>query len=240
MMSKKGVVFFDIDDTLVETSRFNKDAVNYSLHILEENSINISEKEQQKVYDDIYQSYKADNDILVHFMRKLYVKYSTKFKDLNQAKSLGELAKAKYESFRTEMYKHYMPEFTKNTISKFYTSGYDIGIISQGTPSMQKRKLDCLDIGEFVNPDLIFLTKKKTFEFYEEIKNKVYGMYGNLELIMVGDREDLDVLLPQELDYKVYRVLGTGKYNTVKTTDSYECFKNFKELNKKLDDILDI
>lgn len=240
MINRKGVVFFDIDDTLVETSRFNDDAVNYSLHILGENNINISETDQLEVYDSIYQGYKADNDILVHFMRELYLKNSTKFKDLDQAKKLGELAKVKYESFRSKMYKHYMPEGSMNVISKFYQKGYEIGVISQGTPSMQKRKLECLGIEEFVNPELIFLAKKKTSQFYQDIKEKVFDKYGELELIMIGDREDLDVLLPQELDYKVYRVLGTGKYNKIKTTENYDCFDNFKELNKKLDDILDI
>jgi putative hydrolase of the HAD superfamily len=234
MISKKGVVFFDIDDTLVETSRFNKDAVNNASQILEENNINISQKEQIDVYNNIYEHYKADNDILVVYLKTLYVKFSDKFKDLNQAKKLGNLAKLKYEDFRSQNYHYYMPEYSKKTIYKFLELGYEVGIISQGNPIMQRRKLDCLKIDELINPELVFLCKTKTDKKYNMVKNAIIKKYGNLKLIMIGDREDVDILLPESLGYSVKRIIGDGKYSEIKTSDEYPCFKNFKQLYKSL------
>jgi len=161
--------------------------------------------------------------------------YSEKFRDVEQQKKLGELAKVRYEDFRTMKFESYMPKFAKQVIEKYFELGYEIGIISQGTPSLQRRKFDCLNIKDFVNSDLIFFNEKKTIDFYQMVKNTIVEKYGNLELIMIGDREDIDVLIPKSLGFTPIRILGESKYSVTKTLTDYKQFNNFEELFNNLE-----
>lgn len=226
-------VFFDIDDTLVKTGEFNKAAVSHTLEILDQSNISISLEDRLNIYLQIYPENKSNLDLFIVYFKELFNSYKDKFENYRQAIELGELAKKRYEDYREEHFRDFMPESTIEVLKKLRSRGFELGIISQGDIDYQKRKFECLHLEKLINPNWAFYTKKKSVEFYRDVKNRVVESYGDVEILMVGDREDNDVLMAREAGFSVIRIVGNTKYKD-KNFSNYLEFKSFKDYYKYL------
>ena len=230
----KSIYFFDLDDTLVETTQFNEAAVRNSLKVLEKFEIDISQVNAWEFYLSIYQEIKASSDMMKMYFERLYKIYSKKFENQELFFRLCNVGVCKYEEFFENNIKDFIPKNAIKTIEKIIKSGSKLGIISQGRPGFQMLKFKNLGIEKYFDETLIFYFEKKTENNYKLVIKEIERKNINVELFMIGDREDIDILRPKKLGFKVIRILGKSKYKHIKTKTDYLEFKSFTEFYKNL------
>jgi FMN phosphatase YigB (HAD superfamily) len=230
----KSIYFFDLDDTLIETTQFNEAVVRNSLKVLEQFKIDISQADAWEFYLSIYQDIKASSDMMKMYFEKLYKIHSDKFENEEFFWRVCNVGVCKYEEFFEKNIKNFIPKNTIKTIEKIIKSGSKVGIISQGRPGFQMLKVKNLGIEKYFDETLRFYFEKKSEDNYKLVIKEIKRKYPNIELFIIGDREDIDILRPRKLGFKVIRILGKSKYAHIKTETDYLEFKSFKEFYKSL------
>jgi FMN phosphatase YigB (HAD superfamily) len=230
----KSIYFFDLDDTLVETTQFNEAAVRNSLEVLEQFNVNISQNDAWEYYLTIYQDIKASSDMMKLYYKNLYSSNPNKFNDLDEFTRLSLVGVCMYEEYFENNIKDFIPKGVKETLEKKIKEGSKLGIISQGRPGFQIQKFNNLGLEKYFDETLRFYFDKKTEKNYKNVFKEVSSRYPDAELFMVGDREDIDILRSRELGFTPIRIVGSGKYSDVKTKQDYLEFKSFSELYKSL------
>ena len=230
----KSIYFFDLDDTLVETTQFNEAAVINSLEVLEQFKINISKVDAWEFYLSIYQDIKASSDMMKMYFEKLYKIHPDKFESEELFGRIVTVGVCKYEEFFERKIKDFIPKYVIKVLEKIVSSGSKIGIISQGRPGFQMLKLKNLGLEKYFDETLRFYFEKKTESNYNLVIKDINRKYPNIELFIIGDREDIDILRPRKLGFNVIRILGLSKYRQIKTEKDYLEFINFKEFYNSL------
>ena len=192
-------VFFDLDNTLYATRDYYLGSFN-----------EISSYLSSKYSVDKNQVYK----FLVNLWQEKSSMYSHLFDDLIKEQNLdteiiSELVKIfnDYEIKKEDLYDDVIPALSK------LKDDYNIGLITDGTVSRQRRKIKTLDIEK--NFDVIVFTKnfeaKPSSKAYLEALNKInvtpeFAVY-------VGDNPFLDFRGAKEIEMKTIRirVIGVGE-----------------------------
>lgn len=206
-----GIIFFDIDDTLCNTSEFFKAAVIKSLEILleEQPELNVS---INSLFDAYINIYNKDKNAQNHY--SILLKYlGFKKERLNQLEKI--LVQSRH-NFKFEKYKNFAYIDSIDLIKRLSKQNYTLGIISDGIEKKQLEKLNLLGILNYFDKNLIFITEsknpfKKNFIGYKKIYQKIKSKYKSSNLWMIGDREDRDILPAKENNFKTIRILR-GKY----------------------------
>jgi len=228
------IIFFDIDDTLVNNTLFNQQALQFVLEILNIKEDKLSQEEKLITYLEIYEKNKTNKDKYIVYLQTLFSKYKEIFSSYEEALELGVAAKKRYEKYRDEAYITYMPKHTVDVLKKLKEDGFELGIISQGDTKYQKRKFDLLKIIKYINPELIYYTTEKTEEFYKSIKSNLNDKYKCTDFTMVGDRVEKDIILAKKAGFKTIRILGKGRYASYKPKKFLPMFENFTKYYESL------
>lgn len=226
----KGVIFFDIDDTLCDTSNFFKAAVIQSLQTLleEKRDLNVSLNSLFDLYINIYNKDKNAQNHYNILLKTLGLKEV----DLNNLEN--KLVSIRHE-FKFNHYKDYKYHDAIELFEKLENSNFKVGIISDGIEEKQLEKLKLLYLLKKIDKGLIYITKsknsfEKNIEGYKKIYEKTKLRYKTNNIWMIGDREDKDIYPAKEVGFKTIRSLK-GKYSQSHPTS------NAHIITKNLDNI---
>jgi FMN phosphatase YigB (HAD superfamily) len=227
----KSIYFFDLDDTLVRTTEFNKAAVKHSLKVLEKFKVNISQSDAWNFYELVYEDINASSNMMELYFGKLFTKYPEYVTGELLPWRVSGVGVCMYQEFFEEHIKEYIPKGVLDSLEKLCEKGYKIGIISQGIPYFQKNIFKNLGLEKYFNPNLRYYIDKKTKKNYKFIVKNMNEDYPNYKLFMVGDREDIDILRSKELGFTPIRIVGTGKYKQNKNFYDYKEYDNFEDFS---------
>ena len=223
----RGIFFFDIDDTLFDTSNFIKDCMRDSINYMKEQSLNLNKKKFISFdFDKHYKSNAEDN-----FDRYL--------------KECGFSQKEIERLCTYGIYKYHLNKRTKKIITQkaieklkeIREQGFLLGIISRGIPKKQWEKLILMKVDSLFEPNLVFITEEeKSKEFYtyilKNVKEKLFLEENHNNFFMVGDREDVDILNSKKAGFKTIKVF-TGRHSTTKETKADYSFNSVQEIDLK-------
>jgi len=209
----KGVLFFDIDNTLVKTDEWFEYSLKETSKILEQSGIGFSKEEIEKAYKNEYNEMKNGNWHYDRAFKKLGIS-EEKIPDYVR------IILKKRKELKKEYYKFAMSDLLK-TLKKLHKE-YLLGIISQGTKRGQMEKLRMLGILELFPEKNIWITNEefeKNNEFFKRLK-KLFKNKGILNIWMIGDREDKDIIPAINAGFNAVRMYY-GKYSKI-AKDEYK------------------
>ena len=217
-------IFFDLDDTLFPSSEFST--------LARKNAINaMIAMGLEKTYEDL-------NSELTDLISKKGSNYSRHFDDLCKNLKIKNpqrfiaAAIAAYHDTKTAI----QPFPTvPPTLLKLKKMGFSLYVLTHGNSIKQWDKLIRLKLALYF--DDVFVTD----EFGNEKNNDFYlGVLNRLKVspkdcIMVGDREDSDILTTKALGLKTIRILS-GKYSSSNSSADFiiSDFSKIPELAIKL------
>lgn len=214
-------VFLDIDDTLFPSSEFSELARRNALSAMVEQGLDVGIDQLRKMLDEIIEE-KGSN-------------YQNQFDEL--CKRLGIKRPGRFVAAAVGAYHN-----TKSSISPFpevprallklKESGYKIYIASNGDSVKQWDKLIRMGIELYF--DDVFVSEEigeeKSRGFFHKVMKQLRIKPENC--VMVGDREDADIVPAKKAGIKTVRI-RRGKYSEGKTAADFE-IKNLRKLEKIL------
>jgi putative hydrolase of the HAD superfamily len=203
-------IFFDIDDTLFPTTEFAELARKNAIRAMIEMGLENSQEE-------LYQ-------ILTNIIKKKGSNYKEHFNEL--CKELKIKRSSRYVAAAIAAYHN-----TKSTISPYpevpklllslKEQGHKLYIATNGNAIKQWDKLIRLEISVFF--DDVFVSEemheKKSKHFFERVMKELGAK--KEECLMIGDREDADIIPAKEAGIKTIKV-NRGKYKTERTCADFE------------------
>ncbi len=205
----KGIIFFDIDDTLINTTEFvsfaRNESFNSTLIYMPDIAKSSLEKNFSKVYSELGSNSTKHYDEL---FSRLGIQNPIQ-KDFLVALAVHSYHEAKRNITR----------FTEKNLEKLLrnlSKDYLLGIVSSGVGVKQMEKLIRTNISSFFQLENIYITESQNFqknpEFYEKIFSHYSSKYQTQNIWMVGDREDNDIVPAKYSGLKTIRI-NRGKYN---------------------------
>lgn len=207
---KRGIILFDIDDTLFETTKFSKLAREKSITALQKSlenhgytySYDYLYDEFLKVYDLDKNSGKLFDKLLIDVLKV----------DVFLVQKLVSVCVYEYHRAKHKME---MCEGAKDVLNNLKTD-YILGVVSDGRPIKQWDKLIRLGLDNYFDPKLVFITRmfesKKDEIFYEIVKKHCedYFKLNNLDfnlknIFVVGDIEFKDIVIPKKIGLSTIR-----------------------------------
>ncbi len=221
MTNIQGVIFFDLDDTLVNKIEFFNYAVKTSLQEVIENGFDRAPLDA--IVEEYLRIYRRDKNAQNHY-DSLFSKY---FEDEDLIQKYTEIAVETRHRIKSQKYRKYRYKRTKQILEELIERNFIIGIISDGICSKQEEKLKLLGIDELFDTENIWITKKQGFEKCEEFYRTIYDTYSQkyktLNIWMIGDREDKDITSPKRVGFKTIKVRGeNGLDEHTQTIADYE------------------
>jgi FMN phosphatase YigB (HAD superfamily) len=222
-----GIVFFDIDDTLLNTSYYHKQVREYVFYKLIDFGLNTTVNDLWDLFWKIYKEY--GSNYTQHYERML--------ETLNLSKDdylkFKDLAISSHRRFRDENLRFYLVEGSEDLLRYLKENNFLLGIISSGVYQKQIEKLIFLNLLNFFEKDLINIQLNKDFKLYNEIYSSVINKYKVKNIWLIGDREDKDIVPAKKSGFKTIRIKN-GKYQ-FDFNESIADFKfnSLKEINLK-------
>lgn len=206
-MNNKGIIFFDLDDTLFESS-------NFAEFVKKESLKEMISKGLDAEIDSLYDNYKKVYDYLGANARNHYNHLLEEFYDLGRADVDRYVAAAVLKHYKLKSAMRLFDNSEK-VLKILSDSGYKLGIISSGNGKNQWDKIFTLNLNYYFDKDDVYITESHDFEkesgFYREIFEKYSAMHNTENIYMVGDREDNEIEPAKEAGMKTIR-MRQGKY----------------------------
>lgn len=178
-------ILFDIDRTLLNTDEFVAKTNNL---IMQKLGISLDQINQ---IEEIYNKSIVDD---YHFS---FVDF---LKALNPTQEQLSFLIHQYKT-NTNLYPKYSEVIP--SLTYLYNKGYKLGIFSEGVPDFQYNKLKNLQIEEFIQPDLVFISQYKRIpEFLQIIPSNVY---------IVDDNPNVIEILVSEKRFTTIHINRSGK-----------------------------
>lgn len=208
---KRGIVFFDLDDTLFDNTGFANYARKVSLkEMKDEGNLSISLNDLINMFNSIYDSYGSYYPY--HYNELLY-KLGLKKREVER---LVAVAVLRYHEAKANLWRFKYRQVDK--VLKRVSSFYEIGIISSSSdPVKQWEKIYRLELEKYFAPVHVYITGTvglldKDTQFYKSIFDHYKEHFDPSHIFMVGDREDSDIEEADKAGFKTVRV-ATGKYS---------------------------
>ena len=206
MTNVSGVIFFDLDDTLVNKTEFFNYAVKTSLQEVIESGFDRASLEA--IVEEYLQIYRRDKNAQNHYD----LLFSEYFEDENVINKYTQIAVETRRRIKLERYREYRYEKARKILEELIQGNFIIGIISDGVCQKQEEKLELLEINDLFDAQNIWITGKQEFEkckgFYRDIYEKYSQRYKTRNIWMIGDREDKDITSPKRAGFKTIKVRG--------------------------------
>ena len=214
-------IFFDIDNTLFPTSEF--------AHIARENAIRAMIR-MGLDYDE-----NKLMKLLLQIVKQKGSNYNRHFNELCSILGIPKKEATKYVSAAIGAYHDAKstiqpyPDVPK-TLLNLKLAGYNLYIATDGKSIKQWDKLIRIGIGElftdiFTSEDL---KVRKSVQFYEKIQRKLNAKPS--ECIMIGDREDMDIIPAKKTNWKTILVQKGPYGSKIKKSKADYKIKNFYKL----------
>jgi putative hydrolase of the HAD superfamily len=218
-------VFFDIDNTLHDSTTQVETARSNAVDAMIEAGLPINKKKCLEILEDVVESYGSNYE--KHFnvlMKRIGIP-----RENYQIIAAGIVA---YHNTKISML-HPFPD-TIPTLLKLRNIGLKLGVITQGKPVKQWEKLIRLGLQHFF--DEVIITdevglKKPSADLFRYAAKKI-GVKPE-ECVMVGDRLDTDIEGAKKVGMKTVRVLQ-GKYKQQKVTKKNKPDYTIKNLSSML------
>ncbi|MFH0817871.1 MAG: TIGR02253 family HAD-type hydrolase [Candidatus Micrarchaeota archaeon] len=192
---KPKAIFFDIDNTLYDTSKFAERARRNAINSMREAGLVASEEAAYKVLRKVIEKRTSNYD--KHFDEMI--------RSLGQKPTMQIIAAGIIGYHNTKMSMLPFPE-VKRVLLELRDSGYKLYIASEGESLKQWDKLIRLGLDHLFHD--VFVTeevgKRKSKEFYAAIARKL--KLNPSECIMVGDSEEKDSIPAGEIGMKTVLV----------------------------------
>jgi len=226
----KGIIFFDLDDTLFPTTNFVKKAREKSFNAMIDKGLNEDNLEQLKInFEKVYKLEGTNSQ--THYQNLLSKYYKIKSPEIEKLVAIAII------SYYSE--KENMKTFPRTyEILKKLQKKFILAIISSGDGIKQWDKIYRLKLDKYFNKENILITKSSNFEKNEEGYKKIFEKYSKKyetkNIWMIGDREDNDIIPAKKIGFKTIRI-GTGKYNFdyKKTIADYK-YENIYKIDFKI------
>lgn len=224
----KGIVFFDIDDTLFDATGFVNYAREQSFNSMIEAGLNTNIATLKEIFPQIYNKLGANSTI--HY-NVLLEELGSNQNEIDRLVAKGVIS---YHNAKRHLGNYRSSNLVR--LLNYLQKKYILGIISSGVPSKQWEKLCRLDIDDYFNSQNVYIVEDKNTQkdsnLYLSILNNYKSQFATgFDFIMIGDREDRDIIPAKDAGFKTIRYRGEGKYNG-NFENSVADFKitNFKQI----------
>lgn len=232
----KGVIFFDIDDTLYNSSAFFEKSRKTSLEAMIEAGLSV---EIEELYSRLIEIYEKDKNSQTHYNQLLSSLNVPSWK----ADRYIAIATYEYQKFKLEQFSEFRIPLAKPVLTALKKNDFILGIISSGIGPKQHDKLYRLNLTSFFPTTDTYIShnssNEKTFsktdsDFYAGTRRNYEDFYQTNNIWMVGDREKCDIIPAREGGMKTLRV-GTGKYcEDFSNSKADICLNSISEIESEL------
>ena len=205
-LNKQGVIFFDLDDTLVEKTNFFIDNIKNSFS--EIINAGFDKENREKLVERYLEKYSKKLNREEGY-ENLFVEY---LDDEVEVSKFVQVAIDAEEKFFEKHYIKYKIPRLKDVLEKF-SQNFILGIVTEGLTENQREKINKLNINRFFNQEHVWISEERNFvkndEFYEMLFNKYKEEYfENVEPVMwmIGDREGADIAPAKAAGFNTIRV----------------------------------
>lgn len=207
MNNYKGVIFFDLDDTLFNTTKFVNFARNESFKAMIDGGLKVNLNKLWIDFGHIYSQLGSNSS--KHY-DKLLEDYKVPKSDADRLVALAVMA-----YHRAKNHFHDFKFKNVDKILKTLKKDYILCIFSSGIGVKQWEKFYLLEFFRYFEDSNVFITdsieRSKINHTYKELYNFYSTHYNTQNLWMIGDKETADIIPAKEIGFKTIRV-GTGKY----------------------------
>ena len=166
-MLPKKIILFDVDKTLIDTTNLFKEKI--VAVILKE--CNLTQIEYESLQDD----YQATLDKYTDFEPQGLLQFITKKNDVSH---LYERAFGTKQFYLDSVFNDVLPVLNQ------VKSECRLGIFSEAVPSWQKFKLEMADLSRHFEPELLFISRRKTEQsFLKALPEAAYIIDDNPQVI---------------------------------------------------------
>lgn len=204
------VIFFDIDDTLYSTTEFTKKARTKAIDEMIRIGLKVKPEDANDILDEIISEFSSNDP---HQLNKLLSRLpDSAKKGTNElmiiAAGISGYHNTKFVDLKPfSDVKKYLPEIARFPVS--------LGVISSGVGLKQAEKLIRLDIQQYFDPDMIFITEeigigKRNKKLFEYAVRKAHVTPG--ETMHVGDNPATDIDSAHAAGFVTVLREGSGKH----------------------------
>ncbi|MGV8176879.1 MAG: TIGR02253 family HAD-type hydrolase [Candidatus Bilamarchaeaceae archaeon] len=215
-------IFFDIDDTLFPTTEFAEMARRNAVRAMIENGLGA---EQDEIYSEIQRILKKKGSNY----ELLFDDICKKFRVRQSRTRVVAAAVAAYHNTKSSILPY--PE-VPSVLLELKQRGYMLYCATNGNAKKQWDKLIRMGIALYF--DDVFVSDevgvRKSGAFFKKVLKKVGAKPD--ECVMIGDREDMDVVAPKAVGMRTVR-MRRGKYADTPTVADIEA-KDLREAVHKL------
>jgi len=202
----KGIIFFDLDDTLFPTTEFIYNVRTHTFKTLIEEGIRDSIEGMHQKFNIVYKELGSNSEKHYNVLLERYYHLSKREID-----RLIAIVLIDYYNYKNTM----KPFSNTLKVLKELNNNYVLGIISSGVGVKQWDKIYRLELDHYFHSNDVYITESLNFEkntqFYNWIFNTYKEKYNTENIYIVGDREDNDIIPAKKAGLKTIRV-GSGKY----------------------------
>lgn len=225
MKMNKGVIFFDLDDTLWRSNDFMVDARNSSFKAMICSGLESNLDELWRYFWNAYEIVGPNSQ--EHF-KLILNNYNVSNNEKLKYETIGINY---YRIYREKNIQKYLFEGVDNILLNLQTEGYDLGILSAGIERKQLQKLKYLGLNKKINKKLIGITNKKNEKFYSKWLNYSKENFKTDNIWMIGDRENNDISPSKNVGFKTIRIKNDGRYSfDYKKSEADYKIENIKSL----------
>lgn len=208
-MTKKGMIYFDLDDTLLPSTQFMSYARQTSLEAMINEGLDSTPEEAMDNFQLVYENLGANSQSHYNYLLKEVYNIT----DENEIARLVAVGVMAYHNTKPTM----KPHLKAGALLEYLENDFELGIISSGVGTKQWEKIYRIGFSHFFKPENVLITETQDFEktqpeFYSELYKKKSEELGTNNLWMVGDREDSDITPAKEGGFYTVRV-ATGRRN---------------------------
>jgi len=213
-------IIFDIDNTLYPSYEFAELARKNAIHAMIRAGLDISESELERELKKVIRE--RGSNYPNHFDDVL-----KKFEIKNRAKFVAAAVAAYHDTKITILPFPEVPRLLLDLRDK----GVKLYVASEGLEVKQWDKLIRLQIAQYFEEVFVVKTEEggKTVSFFKQLAKKINARPE--DCLMVGDREDKDIIPAKKAGFKTFRVFR-GPYSKNKKTSADFCGKDLTALVK--------
>ncbi len=227
---RKAVLIFDLDDTLIPTSEFAMNARKSAIRAMLQNGLadKLRKKHPRLGYEDIEKEL---------FQKLLGI---IKEKGSNFSKHFDVLIDRLVKEKRIKLLKNEKIMLVVSAINAYHATkgmlmaypdvplalnqlikNYDLFLATEGVAKKQWDKIIRTGLNMFFSPSHVFVVSSKigkSERFYRKVIEKI-GVPANMA-VMVGDKEEKDIVIPKRVGMKAIRICRNGISKTNSMADA--------------------
>lgn len=203
------MIFFDLDDTLFNSTIFVNAARDASFQAMIDEGLHTNKIDLWKKFQKVYEE-KGPNS--TQHYNSILESYGLDKREIDMYSAIAVMT---YHRTKRDIHR-FLPNGVIRVLKKL-SKNYTLGIISSGIGIKQWEKLFRLDIDHFFDKTHVYITESIQHEKDINLYQKLFIHYKHDlkfdQLFMIGDKESADITPANYTGFTTIRVKGNGKYN---------------------------